>query len=118
MALLHQARVLSALLLLVLPAALGQGAAPSGFAEHGESYCSSLPHGTRLFTKPAATVAACAALCTATPTCVCFDFKPGDETSGCRGVNQVKVTRSPISAPPRPSPPSTLPGHPSSRSSD
>ena len=79
---------------LLLAASLGAPtAAPPGFVEHGGRFCSSLPNGTRLFSKHSTTVVtvdACAQLCTATPTCVCFDYKEGDK-NGCRGVNKVKL---------------------------
>jgi hypothetical protein len=94
---------IAALLLVLVPvaAAAAQQAAPAGFdGPFDESFCSSLPAppGTRLFTKDSNskesdTLEKCAAICTATPSCVCFDFKPTNR-QGCRGVNQVHLKAS------------------------
>ena len=78
---------------------IAKASAPAvpGFAQHANTFCSSLPDGERLFAvathHPISTPEDCAARCSATPGCVCFDFKPHAE-QGCRGVNQVKLKHS------------------------
>eukprot|EP01048_Picozoa_sp_COSAG05_P019882 COSAG05_NODE_3232_length_2221_cov_1.279925_1_plen_565_part_10 len=108
-----------ALVAVALAPAAAAVAGPAGYdGPYGNSFCSSLPSGVRLFSKDSnviRTVAQCAAVCTATPTCVCFDYKRHDK-AGCRGVNQVKLKASgdfeafvnssaPHPPPPAPSPP-------------
>jgi hypothetical protein len=84
--------------MLVVPAVCAAAAAqpPDYVGPYGNTFCSSLPSGVRLFTKDSNvldTVEKCAELCTATPSCVCFDYKR-HARSGCRGVNQVKLKHS------------------------